>query len=196
LTTERLTFSKMSDRMKPQRYPYTLESLQRWAKWQQQGMGKLQGRNKYLLPALLFGPVSRSSRNSESTIGPSREPSLPSNANPVSINSPGTPAEPAASSKTSTMTPPSMTPPSPSIAAILSGWMADGASGDTGRNGEGAAPDGEPDPHNLVPWEAPWGECDWGYCKRDSVAWRFDDNSGRMLPVCGLHMEPHGGSAS
>ena len=38
--TESLSFSKTSGRMKPQRYPYTLESLQRWATWQRQEMAR------------------------------------------------------------------------------------------------------------------------------------------------------------
>ena len=186
MTTERLTFSKMSDRMKPQRYPYTLESLQRWAKWRQQAMGdrwKLARLLSENLPAV-YGLAMKSSLSFRDTIGPSREPSPLSNANPVSINSPGTPAAPAASSKTSTMTPPSMTPPSQSIAGMLSGWMADGASGDTGPNGADAEPDGEP-----------WGTCDWDYCDGESVAWRFSDEVGTLLPVCAIHIGPPSGDS-
>ena len=190
MTTERLTFSKMSARMKPQRYPYTLESLQRWAKWQRQlqasGLpvnSESLARQLKCLPAV-YGLAGKSWLSFPDTTGPSREPSLPSNANQGSTSSPGTPAAPAASSKTSTMTPPSMTPPSQSIADILSGWMADAASGDTGPNGVDAEPDGEP-----------WGTCDWGYCNGESVAWRFSEDVGTLLPVCQLHIGPPTGGA-
>lgn len=186
--TEKLSFSKVNTRMKPQRYPYTLESLQRWAKWRQRGIPNLSLLKLISLtlcePVYLAGTDPTSSLSFPDTTGRSTAPLQPSSANPVSINSPGMPVVRADSSKTSTMTPPSMTPPSQSIAGMLSGWMEDGASGDTGRSGVAAARDGEP-----------WGTCDWGYCNRVSVAWRLDDRTGRMLTVCALHMDVEGSVA-
>ena len=85
-------------------------------------------------------------------------------------------------------TPPSTTPPFQSIAAILSGWMADEASGDTGPNGADAEPDGSED------WYV--GTCDWGYCNRPTVAGRFDDHTGRMIAVCDMHIGPPTGGGS
>lgn len=158
MTTERLSFSKMNDRMKPQKYPYTLESLQRWAKWRQRlqasglpaNSASLARQFEYL--PYVYGVALKSSLSFPDTTGPSREPSLPSNANQDSTSLLGTPAAPEAFSKILTTTPPLTTPLSPSIAVILNGWMADGASGDTGRSGAGAEPDGDAVCHGAAAW--------------------------------------------
>jgi hypothetical protein len=33
----------------------------------------------------------------------------------------------------------------------------------------------------------PHGTCDWGHCDADVVAWRWDPDSRRFLPVCEQH---------
>lgn len=39
------------------------------------------------------------------------------------------------------------------------------------------------DPKHVPPRE-PHGQCDWGGCDEQAVAWRWDDNLGCWLEVC------------
>lgn len=40
---------------------------------------------------------------------------------------------------------------------------------------------------NREPLEPPWGTCDWGDCDEVADRWRWSEDHGGWLPVCGWH---------